>query len=367
MSNVLQLRNYIPIGGPARREPVDGTEASVRPSIGFEPGWYHTRVGVDFSERYHFDPLYRYESVERMKAFLVERFPRIPNWESSNRSATISGIFGIYPVAHAFGRELLYRDNDWPELVPAEVMTLDEMERLDHRVALNSAAMETVLAQIDTLHERYGPVGGYLNWQGVLNIAFQLRGQSIFLDMYDEPETAHHFFDEIAETLIALPRTIQAKQRETGFDVDLFAVSNCVMNMISPEQYEEFILPRDTRIAESYGRFGVHTCEWDVTPYIEVLSKLPKLGYLDMGSQSDMRRVRDAFPNARRTVIYSPVKLQDSDPETIRSDVLRIAEAIAPVDIAIPDIQAVTPDERVNAFIDFCEEASGLFDSGVAK
>lgn len=360
MSVVLQLRNFIPVGGPARREPADGTEAYVRPSIGFEPDWYHQRVGIDFRERYHFDPFYRYESLDQMKAELIQRFPRIPNWESSNLSATISGIYGIYPVAHAYGRELWYRNNDWPELVPTDPMTLDEMARLDHRTALNSGAMDEILRQIEVLHRRFGPVGGYINWQGVLNIAFQLRGQSIFLDMYDEPEIAHHFFDEITRTLIILPQTIQARQRETGFDVDLFAVSNCVMNMISPEQYEEFILPCDTRIAEAFGRFGVHTCEWDVTPYLEVLAKLPKLGYLDMGSQSDMERVRRVFPDARRTVIYSTIKLQESSLETIRSDILRIARAIAPVDIAVPDIQAITTDERVNALIDYCEEASAI-------
>ena len=53
---ILQLRNHIPISGPARREPADGTETSMRVSLGFEPAWYHQRCGVDLGERWHKDP-----------------------------------------------------------------------------------------------------------------------------------------------------------------------------------------------------------------------------------------------------------------------------------------------------------------------
>jgi hypothetical protein len=54
------------------------------------------------------------------------------------------------------------------------------------------------------------------------------------------------------------------------------------MNMISPQAYAEFVRPFDIRIAESFKRLGVPTFNWDVTPYIDVLTQLPKMGYLDM-------------------------------------------------------------------------------------
>ena len=103
-------------------------------------------------------------------------------------------------------------------------------------------------------------------------------------------------------------------------------------------------------------RFGVHTCNWDVTPYIEVLSELPKLGYLDMGMMSDMRRVRETFPDTYRAVLYSPVKLQEGTLEEIRADAEKIYQDLGPCDLVMADIQASTPDQRVRDLLDACAD-----------
>ena len=104
--DIPQLRNYIPIAGPARREPADGSETDMRVSIGFEPAWYHKRCGIEFTEHWHKDPYSRYKSLEVMKAELVNRFPAASHWDLSQKDdlATISGIFGmlssVYMVCH---------------------------------------------------------------------------------------------------------------------------------------------------------------------------------------------------------------------------------------------------------------------------
>jgi hypothetical protein len=128
------------------------------------------------------------------------------------------------------------------------------------------------------------------------------------------------------------------------------------MNMISPETYLHFVLPYDRRVAGSFAYFGIHTCNWDVTPYIGVLGQLPNLGYLDMGITSDLRRVRDAFPETRRAVLYSPVKLQEASLDEIRADMQRVYHDLAPCDVVMADIQASTPDERVNDLLSICQD-----------
>jgi hypothetical protein len=190
----------------------------------------------------------------------------------------------------------------------------------------------------------------------VLNNAFNLRGQEIFLDMFDKPELVRRLFTVITEVMIKLAWKIQELQRASGFAVSQFSVSNCVMNMISPRAYAEFLRPFDTQIAESFERFGVHTCNWDVTPYIEALAELPKLGYLDMGMMSDMRRVRATFPDTYRAVLYSPVKLQEAGLEEIRKDMEKIYNDLGPCDLVMADIQACTPDARVRELLDMCAE-----------
>jgi len=355
---ILKLRNHIPISAPARREPADGTEPPFRVSLGFEPAWFTRRCEVAFTDRWHLDPEYRYKTLKAMKAELHRAFPSVPYWDpdSDRDLATISGVYGAYPIAHAFGIPLIYGEDRWPALDPERRLSLEDIENLEADRVLNSPVVEDIFRQMDLIEQQWGVIHGYLNWQGVLNNAFNLRGQEIFLDMFDKPDLVRHFFAVIAEVMIALASRIQERQRASGFPVDQFSVSNCVMNMISPDSYAEFLRPLDTKIAGSFERFGVHTCNWDVTPYIEVLAELPKLGYLDMGMMSDMRRVRETFPDTYRAVLYSPVKLQEAGLEEIRKDMEKIYNDLGPCDLVMADIQASTPAERVQALLDICAE-----------
>jgi hypothetical protein len=160
----------------------------------------------------------------------------------------------------------------------------------------------------------------------------------------------------ITEVTIKLAQRVQERQRISGFAVDQLSVANCVVNMISPHTYAEFVRPFDAQIAESFEGFGVHTCEWDITPYIEVLAELPKLGYLDMGMMSDLRRVRETFSETYRAVLYDLVKLEKGSLEKIRADMEKIYQDLAPCDVVLVAIQASTPDERVKALIGICAD-----------
>ena len=355
-----QLRNHIPIGGPARREPADGTEDTMRVSLGFEPLWYTRRCGADFSEAFHQDPFFRFGMIEKMKGELVKAFPSMNCWDPDNETdqATISGCYGAFPVPHAFGVPLLFRSDGWPVLDLAGHLSVEEVEQLSVEAILNGPVVEDLLSQMEVIESEWGMIHGYLNWQGVLNNGFNIRGQNIFLDMYERPQFAHWFFFLITDVMIRLVGLIQEKQRKSGFPINQFSVSNCVMNLISPEMYEEFILPQDSRIAESFDRFGVHTCEWDITLYIAVLKKLPKMGYLDMGIASDMARVRQDFPGARRAVLYSPVKLENAELKEIERDIDVIHCNLAPCDIVLAEIQNTTPDRRVREVIQICRDRS---------
>ena len=330
----------------------------MRVSLGFEPAWYTRRCEVDFSEEFHKDPYSRYEMIKVMKRELVRDFPSVSYWSTQDETdlATISGCYGAFPVPHAFGVPLVFRQDGWAALDPAGHLGVDEIDKCSAENVLNGPVVADVVRQMDIIEREWGLIHGYLNWQGVLNNGFNIRGQEIFLDMYERPEFAHRFFAIITEVMIRLAEMVQARQRKSGFAVNQFSVSNCVMNMISPEMYEEFILPHDAKIADSFDRFGVHTCEWDVTPYVDVLKKLPKMGYLDMGMMSDMARVRQEFPETRRAVIYSPVKLEDAALKDIQTDMKTIFRNLAPCDVVLADIQHLTPDRRVCDILRECEE-----------
>jgi hypothetical protein len=254
---------------------------------------------------------------------------------------------------------LRYAPDRWPVPVPHAPLSVEDVGRLTPDAILAGEPVKALFRQIEGIEAEAGVVHGYLNWQGVLNNAFHLRGQDVFIDMIDRPALVHDLFALICEVTIALAQRVQARQRRSGFYVDHVCVSNCTLNMISPGQYRRFCLPYDTRIAKSFQRFGVHTCNWDVTPYLDELRKLPKVGYLDMGIASDMVKVRTVFPEARRAVLYSPVKLQQAPPKEIQRDMARIYRELAPCDVVMADIQATTPDARVRELLDICRLLEG--------
>ena len=356
--SVLKLRNHIPISGPARREPADGTESDMRVSLGFVPGWFHQRCGIDFFERWHKNPFYRYETLVKMKKELCRRFPSVSYWNERYKDdlATISGCYGVYVIPLAFGFPVIYQKDRWPGLDPKKAKLSDqEIIQLNIDKILNSPFVEELFQQMDIIEREWGKIHGYLNWQGVLNNAFHLRGENIFTDFYDQPDLVHYFFSIICDVMIRLAQKVQNRQRESGFYINHFCVSNCTLNMVSPQIYREFIFPYDKKIAESFERFGVHTCNWNVTPYLEEIKKLPKVGYLDMGMMSDLKKVKKMFPETRRVVGYSPVRLQEANLDEIREDMKKIYNELSPCDVEMADIEATTSDKRVNELLQICK------------
>ncbi|MBI5305418.1 MAG: hypothetical protein HY868_25035 [Chloroflexi bacterium] len=351
-----QLRNHIPISGPARREPADGAESPMRVSLGFEPAWYAQRCGVDFSERWHTDPVYRHDTLVAMKAELHRAFPTIAYWDVNrvDDTWTISGAYGSYFIAQVFGGELEYARDRWPHVIRRPSLSLEALASLQVNDLLNAPMVGELDRQMDVIERAAGKIHGYFSWQGVLNNAFNIYGQHIFTAMVETPELAHQFFALIADVMIALAQRVQARQRASGFAINQLDVSNCVMNMISPVMYREFIFPYDKQIAEQFEYFGVHTCNWNVNPYLSVLGELPKMDYLDMGIVSDLRRVRELFPDTRRAVMYSPVKFHDAPRDEIENDMRRICDDLAPCDIVMADIQYTTSDFRVNELLEIC-------------
>ena len=158
----------------------------------------------------------------------------------------------------------------------------------------------------------------------------------------------------VTTTIINATQRLRERQRESGVDYRFATVSNCAVNMVSPEQYAEFLLPCDRRIAGEFDCIGVHNCAWTADPYLEDYASIADLAYIDMGQDSDLRRARELMPDARRAIMYTPMDLANKTPDQLRTDFARIAHDYAPCDIVLADIEADTPDERVLLAVDLC-------------
>lgn len=352
-----QLVSYIAPGAPATRRPADGDEPFLRPEVGFTPKWYRERLGIDFGQAWHCDPACRREAILAMRAELRRRFPatRIGGIDRPDRPLDLlTGMHGACATAALFGLPIVYRADDWPDC-ERRYLTDEQVDRMEPPDLDRSAMMHDILRQAEWIAAREGRVEGYINWQGVLNTAQRLRGEMVFADMMDSPARAGRLFDCICQTMIDAVGRLHRRQRETGVNPGFITVSNCVVNMISPQSYASLLLPRDRRIAEAFGCIGIHNCAWRADPYLDSYAAMPGVGYIDMGLASDLPRARRLFPHARRAVMYTPMDLARKSPEAVRDDVARIAREMGPCDIVVADIEAGTPDDRVRLLLDACE------------
>ena len=186
----------------------------------------------------------------------------------------------------------------------------------------------------------------------------KVYGNDIFIDMISDPPFVDSFFSHITDTILQVSKFVQKRQRESGFDIDLLSMSNCVMNLIAPTMYQRFVLPHDLVLSKQYQRFGIHTCNWDITPYINSLKHIKKMGYLDMGICSDMEKVRECYPNARRAVFISPTDLECKSIDELKSNVIKIKNSLAPCDIVMADVDSTTSDKKVVGFLNMVKEVN---------
>jgi len=356
----VQLVSYIHLGAPATRRPAAGGEPFLRPEVGFTPRWYCAALGEDLGERWHCDPAFRAASLRRMAAEARRRFPGIPigNVAADGEPGDLlTGLFGGALVAALYGQPIRFAPDNWP-VNEHRYLTEEAAARLEPPDLDAHPLFRSVMAQADWIARRRGRIEGYLNWQGVLNNALRIRGEEIFADMALRPATARRVFSCVARTMLDGAQRLYARQRRSGVKVRHFTVSNCVVNMVSPAQYREFLLPFDRVFAREYGVLGIHNCAWNATPWLAEYARIPGVAYVDMGIESDLARARALFPQARRGLMYTPMDLATKPIEGIRADLRRVAEEYAPCDVVFADIEAGTPDARVREAVEICRELS---------
>jgi uroporphyrinogen-III decarboxylase len=293
-----------------------------------------------------------------MKQYLRRLFPSIENFQLREEDgidydcAAINSIYGALIISAVYGQKIHYFRDNWPLVSSDCHYTKEELLSFPPFDPETNPAFRALLKQMDFIAAKWGKISGYLGYhQGVLNNAMRLRGSEIFMDLIEDPDFAKWLLNHIYETTLTLVKLVQQRQRESGFWIDQFSSSNCVVNMISPQMYEEFVLPFDIKYSSEFARYGIHTCNWNASPYLESMRKVKKIGYFDMGMDTDMVRARELFPDARRAVLYSPVKIENYSLDEIKADFEKIRDDLGPCDIVLADIESSAPNEKVQAVV----------------
>ncbi len=319
----------------------------------FHPSWWHRHAGISFEEDFFYHPARRVEAERHMEQILYDRFGDLGLGEDRDLDRPVIGAVhnaAGFLVSEMLGCRVDYREDAPPLVVPASRPGLE----IDVEGAFASAAFLRLQGLIDVLKARYSYVSGDVNWAGILNLALDLRGQAIFLDMVDRPDEVRLFFSRIAKVIERFTTIIARETGTTSISVNrtvrhlrgpVFLHSECALTMISTGHYEQFILDIDRDWSERYRPFGVHYCGADPHRFVGAFAKLPHLDFFDVGSGGDLRALRRRLPETFLNIRLSPVDIVEQSVEEIRRIIIdRVTDSDNPY---LTGVCCINMDDRV--------------------
>jgi hypothetical protein len=321
--------------------------------IVFHPSWWHRHAGITFDEDFFYHPARRVEAERRMEQVLYERFGDLGLGEDRDRDRPVIGAVhnaAGFLLSEMLGCRVDYLENAPPQVVPADRPSLE----IDVEGAFTSGAFRRLRGLIDALKARFGYVTGDVNWAGILNLALDLRGQAVFLDMADRPDEVRVFFGRIAEVIKRFTTIVARETGTTSISVNrtvrhiqgpVFLHSECALTMISTTHYEQFLLPIDKGWSERHRPFGVHYCGADPHRFAAALAKIPYLDFLDVGSGGDLGALRQRLPETFLNIRLSPVEIVEQSVEEIRQTV--IIGVLASDNPFLTGVCCINMDDRV--------------------
>jgi len=327
------------------------------------PEWWFRHEGITFDQDFFFHPIKRVESEQRMEQALYERWGRYGS--GKNKDVVRPEIGAVHLAAGFLLSEMLgcrvnYCENHPPQVVCAgrDDLVINEDD------VFSSTVFKRFTNLIESLREKFGYLTGDVNWGGILNLAMDLKGDSIFMDMMMKPEETKVYFSKIA---CIIKRFTTAVFRETGttsvsvnrnvFNLrnPVFLHSECTHTMISEEDYRNFLLPFDIEWSKTVRPFGIHHCGHDPHRMAESYSMIPHLDFLDVGWGGDVKRLRQYLPDTFLNIRLSPVEIARQNPNEIKESIIkRVRDSGNPylTGVCCINIDDTVSDEKIDTIFE---------------
>ncbi len=317
------------------------------------PEWWNKHTGITFDRDFFFHPLKRVESEQRMEKELYERWGQYGLGAHKDTPRPEIGAVHLaagFMLSEMLGCEVKYTENHPPAVIAANREHLE----IDIDAAFNSKVYKDFLNLTESLKSTYGYLTGDVNWGGVLNIAMDLRGDQIMMDMLMTPDAVKSYFNSIARVIEKFTDFVAAQTGTSSISVTrsvrhlpkpVFLHSECSHTMISSDDYEQFLMPIDAKWSREKDYFGIHYCGIDPHRYAESFARLPKLDFLDLGWGGDIAHLRSFLPDTFFNIRLSPVELLNMTVGEIQATVAKlVSESGNP---ALTGVCCINMDDKV--------------------
>jgi hypothetical protein len=182
---------------------------------------------------------------------------------------TLRVELGTGQVAAAFGCEIMYPENSYPAVRSHVLKDAEDVYSLP--LPSLHAGMYGKLEEFTRFFRENMPDGMRIqppDLQSPFNCAHLIRGNDVLLDFIDNPRALDALLDKITDYMILLvPHLRSMINCEDGWFLDYGAlwkggarISNCSMQMISPDFYRRHVLDRDRRLFRQTGGGRIHYC-----------------------------------------------------------------------------------------------------------
>ncbi len=340
--------------------------------ITFHPSWWNKNLGIRFTEEFFNNPEYRIASDVKMRRLLFEKFGEWGIGEETPEPRPILGsdlIASGYLYSKLLGCDIRFSDEAPPEVICTALSEEDTLNFEAPSLAENQD-WQIIENQIEWLQKEYGCVHSAINLQGVLNLALDLRGDSIFIDMYQNEQGARRLFDKCFDLSVQVGKRLSEVSQWMSGGVTaitnyldfpgLYVHSNCSVEMISEDCYRDFLLDYDVKLSGQFQPYGIHHCGQSMEHVAEGYADIPDLSFAEVGAGSDIKAVRTALPDCWLNLRYSPVRLTDVNEGDLQHELHQMFQdaggSDAPVSLSCVGIDKSVPDEQISMFLKFLKE-----------
>jgi hypothetical protein len=264
---------------------------------------------VRFDQNYYFDPHQRMLTDSICQKYVSDHFgePRIVfgesnlvNWRHfSSEKYVVGGIQPNMILGMLLGAEFFaYPDND------ADISSTCMANRsINDLPAPQSLLYHELIKSLDFQIREFQKAGlkfmppffwddsGLFAIHGPLTTAQKLLGQEVFLDMIASPERIQKILAWIMEAYVVLCEHFTGISHHTADGIHIGECSAC---MVSPELFEQFVIPALSIMGEHVNRIKFHSCGAS-THLISSCAKINKLCELDLGGETSVAKVRQVF------------------------------------------------------------------------
>ena len=340
--------------------------------IVFHPSWWNKHTGITFDDDFFYHPVRRVEAERRMEKELYDRFGEFGLGADQDKDLPQIGAVHLaagYLLSGMLGCRIEYAENTAPQVVCAN----REDFCIDEEAAFQSADFKKLLTLIDALKAKYGFVCGDINWGGVLNIAIDLKGENVLMDMAIQPEECKDYFRRISRVAERFFTFIQSQTGTNSISVNrvvrhiqkpVFLHSECSHTMISEDDYRTFLMPIDAEWSLKYRPYGIHYCGKDPHRHAAAYGDLPFVDFFDLGWGGDIALMRKHLPDALLNLRLDPVTLNSQSHEELEAFIRNgVALSGNPylTGVCCINMDAGTDDEKIHTILQTVKDLRDLY------